>query len=80
MVGGRLEVRHRLRLRLGILGKEKLISGKQLHDAAARLALQFKGFLGAHRLFLFAVLRSGAPGVGHPGLPEVVIEALACQS
>ena len=35
-VGSRLEVRHRLRLRLGILGKEKLISGKQLHDAAAR--------------------------------------------
>ncbi|CAE7737295.1 Cacna1c [Symbiodinium sp. CCMP2592] len=32
-------VRHRLRLRLGILGKEKLISGKQLHDAVCSLGL-----------------------------------------
>eukprot|EP00439_Symbiodinium_sp_Y106_P061816 s517_g9.t1 len=32
-------VRHRLRLRLGILGKEKLITGKQLHDAVCSLGL-----------------------------------------
>ena len=63
MVCCRLEVRHRLRLRLGILGKEKLITGKQLHDAVARLALQFKRSLavGMYKPSSFVVLCLGLP-------------------